>query len=80
MQVKNIPSVEEAEATTTLKAVEFACDLDLSHVILEGDALNITNAVKASEHVFQLLGTLSKEFETVVQLFKRITFNMLDEI
>lgn len=38
--------IEEAQAT--LRAVEFSCELGLQNIILEGDSLQVINAVKVN--------------------------------
>lgn len=72
MMTENIPQcfdVEHAETLVFLKALEFARDFDITHFILEGDALCMVNKINSKlvdlsiiEHIINGIRVLIKNF------------------
>jgi ribonuclease HI len=58
-----------AEAYAALKAVEFCCDLGLWNILLEGDALEIVNALLLDDPSWSRYGHLIDDTKLLLQRF-----------
>lgn len=66
--------VEMAEALATRKAVEFGRDLSLFYVILEGDCLQVKQALNALEGCNTLYGHIVNKTKRLGGVLRRCSF------
>ena len=65
----------ELETLATLESLQFAADLSLKDVILEGDSEIAINALNADSHSFKSFGLLSRDVTCFASLFHCIRFS-----
>lgn len=59
-----------AEAIASLHAAEFSRDLGISHIILEGDSLQVVNAVQAMRQNWSRSSHIVADICSVLQRFR----------
>lgn len=59
--IPHVNNAEEAEAVASIKALEFARDLGMRNVILEGDALGVIAAINGHSPDFSTIGNIIQD-------------------
>ena len=68
-------TVAELEALACLRAVQFATDLGLQHVIFEGDLIMIISAVSHGSSVMASFGNIIDDVRRLLPSFSVVSFN-----
>ena len=66
---------EDTEALAAMKAMSFAHELGFQNIILEGDALNLIQALKAQEQNLLLWGLLVEDVKEYGTKFRRVLYS-----
>ena len=66
---------EDMEALAALKALSFAHELGFQNIVLEGDALNLIQALKAQEQNLLPWGLLVEDVKEYGKKFKRVLYS-----
>ena len=56
----------EAKALACRKALEFAMDIGFSDIVIEGDCVQVINAIKASKANLSLLGHVVEDIQVLI--------------
>ena len=73
----HLPStVLEVETMATRRALEFAMEIGVHKVILEGDCEILTKALQSNSHSLAQIGHLAEDVNTLPQNFKAIIYPM----
>ncbi|XP_075636498.1 uncharacterized protein LOC142608690 [Castanea sativa] len=69
-------TVADMEALACLRAVQFAAELDLQHVIFEGDSATIISAVSQASSTLSTFGNIVDDVRYLLYSFSSVIFIM----